>query len=237
MKNLLGSSIPRYEKKYLISAAQAEEIKFYLEELCFRDKNIGKDNKYNIRSLYFDDYWHTSYYEKENGVDPRSKFRIRIYNCENKSINLEEKIKIDGKILKKRTLLSEESFENILGGKIEDIEFPSEDALFNRFIIGHHTGALAPSVIVDYVREPFVYPDGDVRITFDTNISFSEGFDGFFDKNLFLQPILPIGMQLLEVKYTEFLPEFIHRHLNRFHLKETTFSKFYLCEKYKRMGE
>ncbi len=237
MEKLLGSSIPRYEKKYLISAAQAEEIKFYLEDLCFRDKNTGENNKYNIRSLYFDDYWRTSYYEKENGVDPRSKFRIRIYNCENKSINLEEKIKINGKILKKRSLISEEDFSNILDGNMERIDFPCEDALLNRFMTKCYSSALAPSVIVDYDREPFVYPDGDVRITFDTNISLSEDFDNFFDKKLYLQPILPVGMQLLEVKYTEFFPEFIHRHLNRFQLKETTFSKFYLCEKYKRMGE
>ena len=237
MKKLLESGIPRYEKKYLISAAQAEEIKFYLEELCYRDKNIGKDNKYNIRSLYFDDYLHSSYYDKENGVDPRSKFRIRIYNCENRNINLEEKIKINGKILKKRALISEEIFYNILNDNAEKIDFPGEAPLFNRFMTKYHTSALAPSVIVDYDREPFVYPDGDIRITFDMNISFSDDFAGFFDKKLFLQPILPVGMQLLEVKYTEFMPEFIHRQLNQFNLRECTFSKFYLCEKYKRMGE
>lgn len=237
MKKLLENGVPRYEKKYLISAAQAEELKLGLEELCFRDKNIGKDNKYNIRSLYFDDLWHTSYYEKENGVDPRSKFRIRIYNCENKSIHLEEKKKNGGKILKERVLLSEKIFSDILNDHMEEIEFPGTNALFNRFMTKCYTNALAPSVIVDYDREPFVYPDGDVRITFDTNISFSEDFESFFDKDLFLQPIMPVGIQLLEVKYTEFLPEFIYNHLNRFHLKETTFSKFYLCEKYKRMGE
>lgn len=237
MKNLLGESIPRYEKKYLISAPQAEAIKFYLEELCYRDANIGADNKYNIRSLYFDDYQNSSYYDKENGVDPRSKFRIRIYNCESKSIHLEEKIKISGKILKKRALISEEILNDILCDKGENIEFPTQEPLFNRFMTKYHTSALRPSVIVDYDREPYVYPDGDVRITFDTNISFSDDFEGFFDKKLFLQPILPIGMQLLEVKYTEFIPEFIHRQLDQFHLRECTFSKFYLCEKYKRMGE
>lgn len=229
--------VPRYERKYLIPANQAEQIRLILDTLCFKDQNTKGEDCYNIRSLYFDDYFGISYTDNEIGVDPRSKFRIRIYNCQDSYLSLEQKIKVAGKIYKKRAVITKDFFEAILQDEAEKIEFPNDNPLINQFMMEYHTKYLRPSVIVDYDREPYVYPDGDVRITFDRNIAFADQFEGFFDRKLFLQPILPVGMQLLEVKYTEFLPEFIHQQLNELNLQQCTYSKYYLCEKYKRMGE
>lgn len=235
MISLPKDQIPRYERKYLIPEIQAVQLQLYIEEICKRDANVVEEDGYNIRSIYFDDYYSTSYKDNEAGVDPRNKFRIRIYDCKDEYIALERKIKTDGKIYKQRARLSMEEYQAIMNDRIEEIPYPNENSLLNQFLCLWHTRLLRPVIIVDYDREPYVYEDGDVRITFDRNISFSDSFSDFFDRRLYLQPILPKGMLLLEVKYTEFLPEIIHRVLNRFQLKQCTFSKYYLSEKYKRM--
>lgn len=237
MISLPANKVPRYERKYLINELQAQKLKFILDTLCDKDKHLQGRETYNIRSLYFDDYFRNSYMDNEIGIEPRSKFRIRIYDSQDSFISLEQKIKIAGKIYKKRETISKEFFDAVLRGDYEEIEYPNTSPLVNQFLTAHYTKKLEPSVIVDYDREPYVYPDGDVRITFDRAIAFSNEFEDFFDPEMPLQPILPLGMQLLEVKYTEFIPEFIHQQLNNLNLKQCTFSKYYLCEKYKRMGE
>ena len=45
-------------------------------------------------------------------------------------------------------------------------------------------------------------------------------------------PVLPAGQQLLEVKYDEYLPDFIYRNLQLHSLRQTAFSKYYVCRKY-----
>lgn len=226
----------RYENKYLISVSQARRLRLILDTICFRDENTNGQGQYNIRSLYLDDYWGSAYNDNEIGVDQRSKYRIRIYDSSEHYISLERKIKIGGKIGKDRAPVSKEFFEAVREGELQNLEYPCENPIINRFLTECQMKYLRPAVIVDYVREPYVYPEGDVRITFDMDIGFSNDFGAFFDKKLFLQPILAPGMMLLEVKYTGFLPEFIHRQLQSFHLQQCTFSKYYLCKKYERMG-
>jgi hypothetical protein len=68
-----------------------------------------------------------------------------------------------------------------------------------------------------------------VRITFDKNIASSVDYDGFWDKNAVRLPVLPKGIHLLEVKYDEFLPMYIKENLESGHLRQTTFSKYYIC--------
>ncbi len=235
MNNISKNEVLRYENKYLIRTHQLEQIRIGLEALCFKDKNVGADGQYHIRSLYFDDYRGSSFRDNEMGIEPRSKFRIRIYDCEENFISLERKMKIGGKILKRRTRITKSFLDAVMAKAWEQIDYPSEDPLINQFMMACYAGYLRPVIIVDYDREPYVFAEGDVRITFDTNIGFSDDFENFFEIGLFVQPILPVGTQLLEVKYTEFLPKFIYEHLNLAGLKQSTFSKYYLCEKNKRM--
>lgn len=235
VRKLLENEVLRYENKYLIRNDQLEQIRMQLETLLFRDQNVERDGRYHIRSLYFDDYGGSSFRDNEMGIDPRSKFRIRIYNYEEKFISLEQKTKIGGKILKKRSKITKAILNAVLADEWEKIDYPNEDPLINQFMMAYHTRYLRPVIIVDYFREPYVFPEGDVRITFDTNIGFSDDLESYFTPELFVQPILPAGTQLLEVKYTGFLPEFIYEPLSMAGLKQSTFSKYYLCEKNKRM--
>ena len=82
----------RNEWKYLIDTAQKELICRRLEPVMELDKH-ARNGGYMLRSLYFDDYYNSAYEEKEAGVLQRKKYRIRIYNCSDRSIKLERKKK------------------------------------------------------------------------------------------------------------------------------------------------
>jgi len=84
-------------------------------------------------------------------------------------------------------------------------------------------------VIVEYDRVPFVHPDGNVRITMDLNISSSNQIERFLEPQIARRPVMPAGQHILEVKFDEFLPDYIKNSLELGNLRQTSFSKFYLC--------
>ena len=96
------------------------------------------------------------------------------------------------------------------------------------------TKRMRPVVIVEYDRIPYVYPNGNVRITLDTNIASSSDVGSFLDETIPKRPVMPLGQQLLEVKYDEYLPDFIYRSLQLHSLRQTAFSKYYICRKFTR---
>jgi len=221
----------RHELKYVVSAAQIPLLKTRIAGLMPRDPHAGKDGIYTIRSLYFDDYHNRCYYENENGTDPREKFRIRIYNHSDARIMLECKRKERGKTLKTACPLTRQQTERLMRGETLPV---SEETppLLRKFLVEMKTRALRPVVIVEYERIPYIYANGNVRVTFDTQISTSSNVQDFFAETLPRRPVMPAGQQLMEVKFDEYLPDFIYRNLNLRHLRQTAFSKYYLCRKF-----
>lgn len=231
----IGKS-PRFEDKYVATTGQIELIKCHLERICDKDDFSDANGVYGIRSLYFDDYENSSYRDNEIGIEPRSKFRLRIYNCESDIIFLEQKIKAAGKIYKERTRVSREFCELLLRNDWNKLDYPVSNRVVNRFLTAYYTRILQPRIIVDYNRETYTFSEGDVRVTFDRNISFSDNTADFFDSDILLHPIMKTGTELLEVKYTDFLPDTIYQGINIKQLQQYTFSKYFLCESYRRMG-
>jgi len=221
----------RHELKYPVSAGQLVIIKSRLANLVRPDKHAGTDGSYSIRSLYFDDYYNSCYYENENGTDPREKFRIRIYNHSADRITLECKRKERGKTLKRSCPLTEEQTRLLMAGReVPDIE--SQPPLLRYLTLEMRTRRLRPVVIVEYDRIPYVYKDGNVRITLDTNVCSSTDIAHFLDARIVKRPVMPVGRQLMEVKYDEFLPDFIYRSLQLNDIAVSAFSKYYLCRRF-----
>lgn len=221
----------RHEFKYVCSEAQLACLRGRLFGIMRFDPHADENGKYRIRSVYFDDYQDTGYYENENGTDPREKFRVRIYNNSSDLIELENKKKICGMTSKDACEVQRDLCEALLLG-----EFPALDVcdipVWNKFVLGWNERQLRPKVIVDYERTVFVCPFGNVRVTFDRNISSSVDYGHFFDEKIKKRPIMPSGMHILEVKYDEFLPDHIYKSIELENLERTTFSKYYLCRRY-----
>lgn len=223
----------RHELKYNITAAQLPLIKTRIGCLMSLDSHVGSGDGYTVRSLYFDDYDNRCFWENENGTDPREKFRIRIYNHSPERITLECKRKERGKTLKTACPLTLDQTKRLMEGKILP-DIGRQPPLLQKLTLNMLTHRLHPVVIVEYDRIPYVYPNGNVRITLDTNISSCAAVECFLDERIPKRPVMPLGQQLLEVKYDEYLPDFLYRSLQLPSLRQTAFSKYYLCRKYTR---
>lgn len=221
----------RHEFKYLCSYGQLRLVQARLSGLIPLDKHVGESGIYNIRSLYFDDYYDSYLRENEAGTDPREKFRIRIYNHSSERISLELKRKVRGKTQKLSCPLTEEQCRLLMAGKIPDIP-KDAPAVFQKLVLMMRIRLLLPKVIVEYDRVPYVYPYGNVRITLDENIRASGRADLFLEDQIPLRPIMPAGQHILEVKYDEYLPDHIYRAAQLDNLQQTAFSKYYLCRRY-----
>ena len=220
----------RHELKYPVTNAQLALLKGRIDRLIPLDSHVV-GGSYQIRSLYFDDYDDRCLRENEDGTDPREKFRIRIYNHSTRKITLECKRKERGKTHKTSCPLTLEQTRQLMAGKpLPDIA--SQPPLLQKLTVQMLTRRMRPVVIVEYDRIPYVYKNGNVRITLDTNIRSCSQVEKFLDETLPSRPVMPLGAQLLEVKYDEYLPDFIYRNLQLHSLRQTAFSKYYICRKY-----
>lgn len=227
-----GQSEFRHELKYLISSAQVQMLRTRLSGVVSLDSHASNGG-YRIRSLYFDDYDDRCFYENENGVSPREKFRIRIYNASPDRIMLECKRKERGKTHKTACPLTLEQTMLLMRG-IPVSHIAEQPVLLRKLTTKMITQQMHPVVIVEYDRIPYVYRNGNVRVTLDTNICSSNEVGHFLNEFIPRRPIMPLGQQLLEVKYDAFLPDFLYRSLALNSLSQTAFSKYYLCRKYTR---
>lgn len=221
----------RHELKYQITDAQLLMLKNRINHLIPADSHAGENGVYSIRSLYFDDYENRCLRENEDGTDPREKFRIRIYNASSDRITLECKRKERGKTHKSSCPLTVEQTRALMGGKILP-NIGSQPPLLQKLTMQMMTRRMHPVVIVEYDRIPYVYKNGNVRVTLDTNIASSSAVERFLDEDILSRPVMPAGQQLLEVKYDEYLPDFIYRSLQLHSLRQTAFSKYAICRKY-----
>ena len=223
----------RHELKYQVTDGQIQLLRNRISHLLPLDSHVAQSGSYCIRSLYFDDYDNRCLKENENGTDPREKFRIRIYNGSAEKISLECKRKERGKTHKTSCPLTQEQTRQLMAGKVLP-DIGSQPPLLRKLTMQMMSRRLRPVVIVEYRRIPYVYKNGNVRITLDTNILSSSEVETFLDPRISGRPVLPVGQQLLEVKYDEYLPDFIYRSLMLPNLRQTAFSKYYICRKYTR---
>jgi hypothetical protein len=217
----------RHEWKYLIDTAQKELICRRLSPFLHLDKH-ATNGGYMIRSLYFDDYFNSAYNEKDAGVLERKKYRIRIYNCSDASINLERKKKYGSYIYKEAAPLTREEVYKILDGHYEFL-LQSEHPLCREFYYECVSNMMRPRTIVDYERVPWTLEQGTVRITFDMDVRAAIGNFDIFDATLPSLPVLEDGKCVMEVKFTEFLPRFVRDILPDRASEFTAVSKYVLC--------
>ncbi|MBQ8527279.1 MAG: polyphosphate polymerase domain-containing protein [Lachnospiraceae bacterium] len=228
----------RHEYKFQIDEKDIVLLRARIGGVMRKDSHVTEQGYYHIRSIYFDDIADTCYTQNEAGTDPRAKYRIRIYNASDASIRLEKKVKQNGMTRKYSVPLTREQAEILIAGKLLSMDaemFESYPELLKQFLILMKTRHMQPKVMVVYDRVPYVDPRGNVRVTFDRNIAASTDYSRFFEQDLMKEPILPTGIHLMEVKYDEYLPAYIKSRLDIGHLRQTTFSKYYLCRKRKKI--
>ena len=219
----------RHEIKHYITQADAVAIRRNLSAVASIDPHAQKEGCYRIRSLYFDDLNNTALWEKLDGVNERRKFRIRYYNEDLSYIMLECKMKRDNVGCKLQERLTEEELGRILNGDIAWMVMSNRPLLVTLYV-EMKTRGLRPRCVVEYMRVPFVYGPGNVRVTIDWNIR--TGLPGqFMDPRGLTLPVEGDPM-LLEVKWDEYLPGVIRRATALKGRGPTAFSKYAACRVY-----
>lgn len=197
-------------------------------EIMSYDPHTGPTHEYNIRSLYFDDMYMTAYNEKLAGIQYRKKYRIRIYNSQDKVIALECKHKDGPYIFKESVKISREEYDKILVGDIGFL-LGRKEPIAREFFIDSRTNLVRPQVIVEYDREPFINNVGTVRITFDKNLRAMSVRENMFDADAPSFGIIPNEQMILEIKFTGILPEKIRRLFRTYDMVQTSASKYCMC--------
>ncbi len=223
-----GNAVLRHELKYYINWNEYWLLRARLAPVMRLDENTVTAEGYHIRSLYFDDMYDTAMQEKMMGTSRRDKYRIRIYELSDQVIRFECKSKYDSYISKKSAPLSRTQVEQILAG---DYTFLAEsgDPLLQQIYARRNTTLLRPAVIVDYRREAYVYREGNVRITFDKDISAGAGDFNIFSKEVPTYPVVPSGQLVLEIKYDDYLPKIIHNAVKSLTGDISAVSKYVMC--------
>ena len=222
----------RHELKFAVAYADYVAMRARLGRIMATDPHVDASGHYRIRSVYFDNSDDKALREKVDGVGKREKFRIRYYNDEFSFITLEKKMKIDNLCLKYDAQLSEEECRRLLRG---DLAFMRDhpQALVRELYAKMQYQRLRPRVLVSYLREPYVYRAGNVRVTFDSQIRTSLFQQEFLTKRVsdISATDTPQDM-ILEVKYDAFLPEIIQDVIQVPGIRQQAFSKYGACRRF-----
>lgn len=227
----MNKKIFRHEFKYYINYFEYEILRNRLKVILKKDKFANENGDYHIRSLYFDDINNTALFEKQSGILNRKKYRVRIYNLKDNVIKLEKKSRVGQFIHKESASLTRQDYEMIIN---QDIDFlkESDNKLLHEFYYDFISYRLEPKVIVDYIREAFVWSVGNIRITFDKYLKTGLYETDIFNKDIPTIDVVEEPKMILEIKYDSFLPDFIRSILQINSNQKYAISKYVICRKF-----
>lgn len=233
----------RFEFKYVLPKELRldleRELRYFLEYDSFVESR--PDHQYFVRSLYFDDPFHTCFQDKVNGLHTRSKFRIRTYT-DNFNDSAPQFMEIKGRynnlVLKHRTLLDDSDrilsdSGDLLISKV--LRIMSSGDVRRKFEYDLFRKRIRPVALVDYVRRPYLSRfDPEFRLTFDSELR------GTRTRALFpgrgapqSRRILP-GYTVMEVKFRRHIPSWFHRLIQAYELRRISVSK--ICHAMEALG-
>ena len=222
----------RHELKYSIPYGDYLALRSRIRGIMTTDPHVSENGTYQIRSIYFDNTDDKALREKVDGVARREKFRIRYYNDDLSFITLEKKMKIDDLCLKYDATITEEECRKLLAGELAWMKDHPE-GLVRELYAKMQYQRLKPRVLVSYVREPYIYRPGNVRVTFDSHIRTSLYHQEFLTKDVsdISATDTPQDM-LVEIKYDAFLPQVIQDLIQMPGIRRQAFSKYGACRRF-----
>ena len=145
-------------------------------------------------------------------------------------IHLEKKIKWGGLGTKQSVSLTASQVQAILDGEINWM-FHDPRPLVKELYGKMKYTRLQPKTIVDYIREPFVYAPGNVRVTLDYDIRTGLRCTDFLNPACTTIPVQENPI-VLEVKWDEYLPILIQNIVQTNNRQTAAFSKYAACRTY-----
>jgi len=229
---MISEAIKREEYKYYIHDLDANIAAEIFQKILELDKNASPiTRQYTVSSLYFDTLDSQDLNEKLDGILKRKKYRMRIYNNDLKTIKLETKNRIGTFISKDSERISTKLANNIINNCFDENENENENC--RNILLNLKKNGYRSRVIVEYDREAYYLPFGNIRITLDKNLRTYSSYKNLL--NLENKPNSPVFLdnnQILEIKFGEPLPHFIKSILSNFSLYRCSISKYVLSQRY-----
>lgn len=219
----------RHEVKHEISSLDMYILRQRLKAVMTPDSH-ARDGQYEICSLYFDNPEDKALRQKLDGVSIREKYRIRLYNNDPSVIHLERKFRHGGLGCKESAPLTPGQALAIVNGDSSWMAASTDQVILGFYTRIRNEG-LAAKVIVSYIREPFVFGPGNVRVTLDYNIRTGLRCTDFLNPDCTTVPV-PGSPCILEVKWDHFLPDVIRDIVQLKYRHSTAFSKYAACRMY-----
>lgn len=219
----------RHEIKHELNRQDLLQIRQRLS-LVMKPDPHASGGRYTVRSLYFDNIYDKALMEKINGLNSREKFRIRLYNVDTSFIRLEKKSRKNGLGTKFYARLTEAETASIIAGDTDWMK-SSDDPVIKELGLKMNYQGLKPMTVVEYIREPYIFDPGNVRVSLDYDLR-----KGISPKE-FLKPdglTIPAGDPsiILEVKWDEFLPDIVRDIVQLPGRRQEAFSKYARCRIY-----
>lgn len=211
----------RYELKYLLSAEKTEYLKRKLEG----HMKVDQFGLTSIASLYYDTPDYRLIRTSLEKPMFKEKIRLRSYGLatEESPVFLELKRKAYGIVYKRRVQSTIPLVEKFFA---EDGDICAGGQI-NREITSFRDSyrPLVPACLIIYDRTAYYEPDGDLRLTIDSNpryrtdgLTLTESMDGI--------SLLPEGWTILEVKVQEAMPLWLAEALSKGEIYKGSFSKY-----------
>lgn len=226
----------RYELKYVLDWPTYFRVRNEITPLFKRDPAAGTSGRYDVISRYYDTPTLDFFWEKIDGEDPRIKVRLRTYTHHDserrkQGFFLEIKEKNNKTVFKKRVPIDREYVggflmypfwnENFINKQDVPTRGATEELLFLKT-----TRQLKPTLIISYTREPFVSIDNlNVRITFDSDVRYRSG-DYSLTRQSMDKHVLSPHHIIMEIKYTDYFPQWIVQLIQKYNCDARTFSKY-----------
>lgn len=175
----LGDNKFRSEIKFHIPCRIVPEIREFIKPYVQLDPNaiFNTEDRYVVRSLYYDTAMLDFFYEKMDGLKIRKKLRIRTYNDDEKDAIgfFEIKRRYENYILKERSKYPFDKIKKIIdfpeNNWMDHDDFGRGKLALGRFLYNLMSRNLKPTLLVCYEREAYVDVfDPTIRLTLDYNI-------------------------------------------------------------------
>ena len=211
----------RKEIRYSIKYPEYIQLKQILEVIMKKDENSMINGKYEVKTIYFDNYRNEMQNDKKNDINSVNKYRIRMYNNNEESIFLERKCNENGNIKKIKQKIERKEVEDILNGKYKNL-LEENASLKIELYLQMQLKQLRPIFLIGYERIAFVDEISNTRITIEDNIKSTINCNRFFDK---IEGVSK-NNYILEVKYEKYIPDYIKNVISNLKNKEIVKSKF-----------
>ena len=211
----------RIERKYLVDEVTKKRLLQRTNGKLLMDE-YGKST---ICSLYLDTPDHRIIRSSIDAVAYKEKLRLRSYGTpkQDSTVYLELKKKFEGVVYKRRVSLPLSAAKAYLA----EGKRPIDSQIWREidYAMGFYNWP-KPAMLVSYEREAFAWADDpNFRVTFDsaprardTALLLERGSAG--------SPLLPMGLELMEVKSAGAMPLAFAQVLNELEILPTSFSKY-----------